>query len=438
VSLFGPFWGEWLLASALGIVPGLGVYIVMRAARCGGWSLVALLVVAGSSAGEATAWGGLPQLIGLGLAPVVLYAYARAWDEPTPRRGWTTGLLLFLLLAATHLIAAQVAVALVVVTVLSALRRRDLLRERRRLLALLARVLAPSLLLGPLYYSLLVNVGSSFQDQAPEPISRVLSSLWSINGEVPRHLLQLLSACALALPVVLVRRWREPLWRVVAGLAVAVVVTLIVHPQVRLIYLVPQVLPLSFGLLATRRSRPGETAGPRAGWRDSVSVTSLLLASALFGYVGVSGLLHFSQQHDFYGRLLPPGTIEAITWTKAETAKTDRIAVAPVDSYPFGWWVEGLGQRATLTGSAQVWLNFPRERALAHDVDLILAGDDPASCHTVDVARQVGANEIFLPSLWLAANPRAVTSLDRGPQNWVIYRGRGAVILRVAGRTDCA
>ena len=109
VSLFGLTAGVSGLAAAASTAPAVGIYLALRRL---GPELIALppsiLVLGASSIGEATAWGGFPQLIGFGLAPITLVLldrFLRTWDA---RSALATGFAFMALLATSHLVGATI------------------------------------------------------------------------------------------------------------------------------------------------------------------------------------------------------------------------------------------------------------------------------------------------------------------------------------------
>lgn len=146
------------------VVHGAAAAFVLWRCGCGWWTvpLVAALV-SGSAVGEAVAWGGTPQLLGLGLALLVLYYVARLLLAPSMRTAAALGGSGVALAATSHLVLAETALAaavMVVLRLLSPVPAPTWARVGR--LALLWTVAAgPSVLLLPLYADLAATVGGA-------------------------------------------------------------------------------------------------------------------------------------------------------------------------------------------------------------------------------------------------------------------------------------
>ncbi len=398
---------------------------VLWRAGCGWWSLpLAVAVAAGTAVGETVAWGGGQQILGLGLGLLVLYLLGELLVTPRPALAWTVGALLLGLGATSHLIlaaVATVAAAMVALRFTSPVPRPTW--ARLRTLALLAgRVLAPSLLLLPLYLRLLSTVGDSVADRRDsQTVSDFLYAVDLTIRELP-ELWRPALLFVLLLPVVLLRHRREPLWLVTAGLAVFLFLVAVVNPEPRFAYLVPLTVATGLGLLVAH--------GPRLASRRLRRALTAAVLLAL-SVSTVRALVMFDQQAAYYGRLVPAGSMTALEELRATTEPGDQVVVPPVAGLPFGWWVEGYGRRPATVGSAASWLNFPEERERAATAVRLFSASDVFSDRWFADARDEGIDAVYVPATFEGLPERRLRELRRERPDLVLYDGPAALIVAV-------
>jgi len=109
----GTRWASWLVAALASVAPALGVWIVARR-RAPAWvaAVAALSLALVHPTATAFAWGGAPQLLGLGLAPIALAATVRATERPSGRTWSQAGAAVLAVAMTSTLITTLLTVAL--------------------------------------------------------------------------------------------------------------------------------------------------------------------------------------------------------------------------------------------------------------------------------------------------------------------------------------
>ncbi len=430
VSLLGRVVGPFAVAVTLGAVGGLVhagcAAIVLLRAGIGWWTppLVAVLA-AGNAVGEALAWGGFPQLIGLGVALLVLYLVAEMLTAPSYGTALTLGLVGLLLGATSHLVLAETAAVAAVMVALRLLSPvpRPTVPALRRAAAQWAVAATPSLLLVPLYLRLAATVGGSFADRRTEQtLADLLSAVDAVSRDAPQ-LWRPATVAAMLLPLVLYRHRRRPLWLVTAGFALVLGAVVIASPEPRFAYLVPLLVVCAAGLLASAVPLRGGTRPGRLALR------TLALGLAATSVAGGLGL--FPDQVRYYGQHAPRGTPAALDVLREVTDPTDVVLVPPVLGMPFGWWVEGYGRRPALVGSSSRWLNFPAERERARASVEMFSASDIFSSRWFAAARALDVDVVYVPATFDGVDAEATRRLLRVDPDLVLHRGPAALIVEV-------
>lgn len=399
-------------------------YVLWRSG-CGWWtSTITTTLIAGSAVGEGVAWGGAPQVAGLGLAFLTLYLAASLLTDPQPRRARALGLAGLALGATSHLVFAMTVAA---ATVMAAARflspvPRPTRANVTRAAAVWARAAAPSLLLAPLYLDLAGTVGSSVAERGrTQSFAEFVTAVEFVSREMPL-LWRPAIVLALLVPAVLYRQRRHPLWLLTTGLATVLVGVAVSNPEPRFAYLVPLLVTSALGLLAAT-VRPPAALKWRAGLRAAA-------AGGLAATV-VGGLTVFPAQIQYYGSLVPDGTSQALAALRANSDPTDVVAVPPVRGLPFGWWVEGRAQRPALVGSSEKWLNFPRERERANTSVRLFSAADALSDRWLRSVRRAGADLVYIPATYDGITTEELDRFTRNQPDLVAYSSSAATIVRV-------
>jgi hypothetical protein len=445
-QVLGVVWGTAVLAGVASTAPALGTYI---ACRLGGarWSAVvaAVLLAATSSSGEAAAWGGVPQLLGLGLTAALLGVAQRALVRRRWQTGAAFGLLLLALAATSHLILAQAGAALVVLVLIGAILQprsfgRGTWLGKQGWTTMLFLALVPSAVLVPLYLKLLPTVGGTFVSQgsgsSSAPMVVFLQSMFFIYRDGPWFWKPALIITAFT-PVLLgSRKYRHrPDWAIVTALDLSLTVEAVLSGQERLIYVAPIAVALAAAMwLSVLPELNWRERSPRTAPRSTrlrVPGTISLLTTLAVAYVSAKGLAFFPTQRAFYDTFVPPGTVAGLNWIRSNTPADALIAVAPINGAPYGWWVQGYGRRAALVGSEDQWLNFPEERARANEVDALLSEQDPLSAAVLERAAQLRIQYLLLPWAWGGLALPDLAAYKRAYPRSVVFDNQAMVVVRV-------
>lgn len=432
VALFGLPWGPALVAAAAGLVPAVAVYwILFRCrARLSAIALAVLIAAAGST-GEAVAWGGAPQLIGLGTGLLATWYAAATLRWARPGDAWRAGGALLATAATSHLELAQTTLAIAVVAILHfGVARKGVSLTGpwfggRGHLLLIARAIVPSLVLAPLYVTLTESVGQSFT-QSVTTVSRAslfFSNLDNLFNDAPTWW-KAATIIAVITPFATWRRRSHPLWVVTTALLVSTVAATAYTGQLRLAYVFPLAIACGLGLLTSTAS----TMIPNRARLVPILVLCSVVATASY-----AGLRYFSIQRTFYGeRMVPVGTTQALTWLRSHTPRDAVIAVAPEYGSPFGWWVEGFTRRPTLTGSLDEFLNFPDERRRAQLAVALFSMTDSSPSQFVAAARDLNVDYLYVPTAWRGLQGTALQRLVSQRPDCVVFRNPAAEIVKVS------
>lgn len=394
--------GEWLgrpvgmmkyVAILSSLAPAAGCYLAARI--CGlRWRAAlpcAFLAVAGS-VGEAAAWGGYPQLLGLGLMAGALALLDRALRSWSPRAALLAGVALAASLSANELVGAVVVLAAAILAAIHLLAFGGRPAAPGRILAVLALAATPALVLLPTYWTLLVAIHATSAARPAFADSSLLDAVPFIYRDVPVFWYPV-QVLAMAIPVVAVKRRGSGAWPLVAAILVAATVLFLGLHQVRFAY----VLPLT-GVLAL------------AAWLDVLAssdvrrlrTASLVVAAVLvplLAYQTGTGIRLFESQTRYY-KVVPPDWVPALQFLRDDTDPGSLVAVGPDNRLdPTGWWVQGLAERPALISSDPAWLSFPGERARTAQARWIF---DPSvtPAESLRRARELGVSYLVIDKRW--------------------------------------
>jgi hypothetical protein len=362
-SVWGPFMGAKILAVAASLIPAAGAYVLLRASNLGlAAAVLAGFLAAASSTGEAMAWGGYPQLIALGLLGPFLLALDRYLRLHRVYLALAAATLLLATLATNELVGGIALVASVAIIAMHLVIWPPGWIVARRLSLGIALVFLVSTPLIPLYMNLGTAVAGNFLAAGPSPnvtLTARFSEVEYLYRDFPIFW-RLALALALVAPLALFAQRRTTLWLVTTALLIPTVVIFALTHELRFVYFLPLIAILALGCyLESVRRLPI--------WRQGGNVAVyLVLLVALTGQ-GILGLGYYAQQARFY-TFLSPGLVAGIDWLRKETPPSTLVAVSSTrQDLAFGWWVEGLGRRRTLTGSAVVYLTTADERKRARE-----------------------------------------------------------------------
>jgi len=430
VAALGATRGVSAVAAAAAIFPGIGVFLALRWAG-GRWSSVSLggLLLFVGSTGEAAAWGGFPQLIGLGLLPLFLIAVDKWVSSGRPGRGLLAGALLMGILATSDIVSGAALVAAAVLLGLRATVSRtgnNGVGASRWCIGAIALVV-PCLSFVPLY----AHLGNAVLHSLGSRPAAARFPLGSLPGHVDflyrdfTSFWRIALMVALVTPLLLADRRRQPLWVVSTSLIASSACITIVLREDRFLYVLPTAIVLA---LAAWFEELGRHHG--RFFRRVENGLALALAVALAIQV-MTGARLFDAQRRYY-MILDPGLVTAIRWIERDTPHTAVIAVPPIRNAPTGWWVEGMGHRLTLIASPLQWLNYAdeRRRALLANAIFSQVFPDPASLR---LAQQDGVSFVLLPRSSDILDLHQVDAYVRLHPASVVFRDQATLVLRVAG-----
>jgi hypothetical protein len=433
VAVFGLVDGISLLGSLAAAMPAVGIYVALRflGLRLGAF-IPGLLLLGASSVGEATAWGGFPQLIGFGLTPIVLVAvdrWLRSWSNGA---ALTAGALYALVMAVSHFVALTVAIAIVAMVLMAVASPSCDTWDWRRRARSLAVFVVPLLPLFPLYLTL----GKAYFG-TEQSITRAGQFAWSELVDQIEFLYRAFPwlwrtafTAALVAPVLALSRRETPLWRMLSSLLIAVVAMTVLSREGRFLYFMTVVAGFGIALWieAFSISAVREQVVAAAGtWSRRLTVGSTILLLAVCMWQLQAGLRFFEMQRNHYG-VLNPGLVTAIDYVAGNSAPTDVVAIPSLQDAPIGWWTEAITGREVIYGSPLGWLAFDAERERAAVANQIFAPTFPTE-EKLAQASAAGISFIVVPTNWVFYEPEAVDLVEDASPWMMVFRNDDAVVL---------
>ena len=395
--LFGPFLGVQLLAEVSSILPAIAAYLVLRDSA-GGWpgAILANFLAAASSTYEAMAWGGYPQLIGLGFLILFLWAFDRYLRTRLRLHALLAGVILALTLATSDIIGASA-----VVTGLFLLLGHLILRptgklEPGKMAAGLALVVLPCVPLVPLYVQLVTSVFGSFHARRTDTFlsaGALPPAAATIYRDFPLFWRTAVLLAVLA-PIALISLRRTRLWLIGTSMLFGIAALVIGLKEFRFLYLLPPLAILGVACW-TEFFRRSFVSIRWAGAAISVLLLFLLGLQSLYGLQNLrANLLP-------YYTFLTPGLVSGLEWIRDKTPRDAVIAsTASRGEYPLGWWIEGFSSRKTLYAANPEWLNFADERDRAIKAAQIFDVTVPLDVN-LKRARRLGVSYLMINKEWM-------------------------------------
>lgn len=397
VSLLGVSAGVAVMGALASLAPALGLYWSLGQVGLGRRRVVpATLMLTTSTVGEAAAWGGFPQLIGLGLLSVGILVGWRALDEPNRGNAGWLALVLTLALAVSHFMAVVLIASLAVATGVRAAQERFARDWMRRVVRMLPVVMLPTLILAPTYVKLVDAVflnTNEFADLDNLSRDNALDRLDGVYSELPM-LWEILLPLALLAPIFRFNLRGSEVYRLVATLMPATMILLLLTREGRYLHLVPLVCAMGAAvyLIPSQTRRRWIDVRPAAAWLGAAAIGVVLLLQIQ------AGLSVFDDHRDFYG-VLNDGLVEAIE-VADERAGPDGVIVVPsLGDAPIGWWVEALTDGEVVYGSPLRWLNFPDELERAAQANAIFDVAFPDE-DTLSQFAELDADVVIIPRTW--------------------------------------
>lgn len=403
-TVLGPLTTARLLPVAASLAPALGLWSVVRERRRdAGAVLTSLAIALVLPTTAAFAWGGAPQLIGLGLMPVALVAIARAALGPG-RRSWMRAGLLSALVGLTSTLVSVLVAAGGLLILASALMRRGptVLAGLTHALPLVAPVAA-------LYLVILQRMS------LPEGRSTAALGIEALRrglGEPLIAWLALLLLLVLALVHALTSRTPTSWDLLVVGLA-GVSLAGTVLGDVRFVAGVPTAAAVA--VLTPLRTPAG--------------LTRRTLAIAGLAATATAGMLTQPTQLAFYAQFSPVTILEDVAHIAEEVPEGMTVAVPPVAGAPLGWWIEAAGIDAAVASRSD-WLSFPAERARAAATVRLFSAPRWPDRDVAEEACALGAPWLYVPDAWGGMDEHALALEESTGRLRTVADLPGGVLLR--------
>jgi hypothetical protein len=428
-SVVGVTKGVAGLVSLAACAPAIGIYISLRRSGLAWEAIVpAGLILCSSPVGEAAAWGGLPQLIGLGIVPVFLSDLDDVMLRCRPRRVAEATLLLAVLLLTSHFVSilAVAGAGILMAFRLTQFRRKGFVAAVKRWRVVLI-LLSPFLLVVPTYFDLLRRTGNSTQltpnkdklrfGSLPEMLHFLTRDL-----KIPWYGIFVLAALT---PIVCWKRRTATIMVIPMATLLAALGLGLGTGEGRFAYVFPMAAVLFVGAWLNELAH-----SPHVQHR----VIRILFNGALAGMCLlqlVTGARFFRGQRDYYA-ILRPGIYEAMRWIDDVAPRDRPVGVDRVAEAPLGWWFEGLTGREALYASPLRWLSFPDEIRRATVANKIYSDEFPNDV-AMQEARTAGVTYLLVVihtpgysqermDKYLSAHPEAA-----------VHRNSDAIVLRVPG-----
>jgi len=397
--MFGTVSGIAVLGVLAALAPGFGLYHALGMAGIGSQRLFpAILLIAAGSVGEALAWGGFPQLIGLGLLPIGMMLGLRYLDNPTRLSALKLGGLIMLCLAVTHFLAVVLLLTLVLLG-MSALVRRRSWSWVKALARTFALVALPSLALLPVYAKLIDAVilnPNEFAALDNLTVGNALSRLELVYSDFPA-MWEMILPLAVVTPLLCWAMRRDPVWRLLVSLLVATSLMIALTQEGRYLYLAPLVGALGVAVWMSRLDELESWLQERSA-PDYVRVAGVaLLVLLALGQIR-GGLALFPEHRDFYG-VMTLDIVEAIDAAGDYAGDSGVVLVPSLGDAPIGWWVEALTDGEVLYGSPLRWLNFSDEVTRATVANAIFDPSFP-DAETLAQLEEASVDVVIIPTRW--------------------------------------
>jgi hypothetical protein len=396
-GFLGPLKAVEVLAAVSSLAPAAGAYVLLRRFLGMPAALVAGLLAPAATTGEAAAWGGYPQLLGLGLMALLLWALTLLIDDRKARWLIATSLLLFLTVATSDLIGVAAIASTFIFVVARFLLLPRVERPSVKLIGFAAIVaIVPLLALAPTYLSL---VGGVLQNEATNTSNQhltaanVLPILNNLFKDNPAFW-YLAVLAALGSPVLIMVRYSRPLAVTTAALLLPPIAALLVLRESRFFFLLPIGIATGLGACWSLFREP-----QRVNYRfDRIAIP---IAAALLAIETILGMAAFPQQVDWYAAITP-AEVTALHQLDGIAPRGASLAVSPgadQQGWPIGWWVEGLLDRPTYYASYPQWLNFQDERRRSAIANQMFSASEGLS-GAVRLARANNISFIVVATQW--------------------------------------
>jgi hypothetical protein len=388
--LLGTYASIQAMAFASAAAPAIGAYVLLYAWGLGWRSAVlAGFLAASAGTGEAMAWGGYPQLIGIGILPVFVLALDRFLVARNFRSAIPAALLFLAALATSDLVGPiTVFVGLVYLAVrYGALRKRHEGNSVRNLLLGVSLSVVLALPLAPIYLGLLP--GSVSNHPVPTSVINDTAAIQSVIGDLNTFWTVCLAAAVLT-PLALIAR-RDYRLVIVSLSVIATSVALMVTGGIgRPAYLLPLGIVLGLGAWAS-------AIGRLPDWIQSSFNAAIITCLVIDVLIGTQ---HFADQQSYY-TVLNPGLVQGFNRLTAVSGSQQVVAVSPAQNdWALGWWVEGAARKRTIYAGNPIYLNYRDERA-RNSIAIGIFSPNNDFETTRRLAREAGAAYLFFDKRWV-------------------------------------
>jgi hypothetical protein len=419
--VLGTYVGLQTLAFAAASAPAIGAYVLLYAWGLG-WRapVLAAFLAASAGTGEAMAWGGYPQLIGLGILPVFVLSLDRFLRSRSVSAGFLPAILLAAAVATSDLVGPMTVLVGLMYLVgwyvfVRARREGNSIRNVIISITIAVALIVPML---PTYFGLLAGVAANERGRlAANSSSLVLGAFGAATSDlaifwIAAGLLALLS------PIVFIRT-REPLALLAIAILLPSLALLSFGGENRFVYFVPlgAVAGVGAWLLHARKRLP------KWGLRsvDAALVTCVVIDIFV-------GTLFFGQQRSYYA-VLNPSIVQGLTKLDALSEPGQIAAVSPgPNAWPLGWWIEGAARRPALYAGNPSFLNYADERArnlVANEIFRPENGIDQSRT----LAAADGASFMFIDKAWEGYAMWGAAGQGLGRTS-IVYENDSVIIVR--------
>ncbi len=424
----GDVWASRLLQAGAGVAPAYGVWIATRPHVRALWAAGAALALGVSAAtSAAVAWGGIPQLLALGVMPVAVGAATRWTEHPSRRMALRCGVLAAIVGLISSLIFAAVAFAVTIALVLAVIDRRW------RWVTGAGWACAPLVVLAPWYLPIVSR------QRLPQGRATAVRGITSVDGVLgmPQPIWVVAFAIAfVGCATAWTYRERAPhpeLWRTLTALMVAAIASLALT-ELRAVYIVPSCLAVAIcGLsFATAFRAEVDTLGspPNRQSAERGPAIVLLVLQALLVWMVVVAPSRMRSNTAVFSAFTPEGTIQAASWLEKQVRPTDRVLAASVEGVPTGWWLEAHGIDA-IVSSRVGWLFFESERDEAILADGLLGAGQWPTGADLERLRACSVTWVFLPHGWDGSSRHAIDAAVAGGGIEIAFTAGRTLIVRV-------
>jgi hypothetical protein len=415
--IFGTYGAVNALAFAAAAAPAAGTYVLLHAWGLG-WRAVVLagFLAASAGTGEAMAWGGYPQLIGLGILPLFILALDHFLVARNLRSAVPPALLLLAAMATSDLvgpITAMVGLLYLVLRYAVLFIGRQGNSLRNVLLGLVLSILLASAV-APVYLALAPGVASN--GRANVSVQNDLTAFQAVIHDLPTFWIVALAAAVLAPLALLARRDNRLVLMSAATVATSIALTVAAGVG-RPAYVLP--LGIVVGLGAW-----WEVIERLPGWTRRSFNAAIITCLVIDVLVGTQS---YAEQRSYYA-VLNPGLVQALARLSAVSSPEQVVAVSPAQNdWPLGWWVEGASHRRSIYGSNPVFLNYADEKARAAEANAIFSPSNDFET-TRRLARDAGATYLLVDKAWSGYSTWSSHGLRLDPAA-IIFQNESVLII---------